>query len=299
MSAIDPYRLKISQLWALVVIAETGRFSEAALQLELSQSAVSHAIATLEAELGVVLLKRGRNGATLTPIGEQVLSESCRVLQLLEGIANKAQIARGLSGGKLRVASFRSVDTHILPPIIARFRKAFPDIKVSISEYKYYDEVEKDLRTNHADIGFTYLPTSNEFETWELFRDEYVVLLPPGETPPSHLTWEYLKSYSLILTPTSRGCRRLICQHFAQFGQSLRVAYEVKEDSTIISMVKQGLGATVIARLAAEPIPKDLPVFSLPVSLERVVGVAVLANTLHPPSVFAFLNTLKESAYTA
>lgn len=293
MNAIDPYRLKISQLRALVAVAKLGRFSEAALQLELSQSAVSHAIATLEEELGVVLLQRGRNGATLTSIGEQILSEARQVLQLIEEIANKAQLARGLRGGKVRVASFRSVDTHILPPVIAQFRRAFPEIAVSISEHKYYDEVEEELRTNRADIGFTYLPTSNEFETWELFRDEYVVLFPPLETPPSAPTWEQLGSYPLILTPKSRGCRRLICNHFAQFGQTLKVAYEVREDSTIISMVRQGLGATVIARLAAEPIPDGLPVFNLPAPLERIVGVAVLANALHPPSVFAFLNTLK------
>ena len=60
MAKADPHRVKLSQLRALVAIADTGSFSEAALQMDLSQSAVSHAIATLEDELGVILLSRSR-----------------------------------------------------------------------------------------------------------------------------------------------------------------------------------------------------------------------------------------------
>jgi DNA-binding transcriptional LysR family regulator len=73
MSAINPYKLKISQLRTLVAVAEYSNFSEAALHLEISQSAVSHAIAALEAELGVILFHRGRNGADLTPVGKQLV----------------------------------------------------------------------------------------------------------------------------------------------------------------------------------------------------------------------------------
>ena len=296
---IDPYRLKISQLRALVAVAESGRFSEAALQLELSQSAISHAITTLEEELGVILIQRGRHRATLTPIGEQVLAEAEQVLQRLAQIAKKAQVARGLGRGTVRVASFRSVATHILPRVIAQFRQAFPNIEVTISEYKYCAEVEEELRRSRADIGFTYLPTAAQFETRELFHDEYILLLPPSCEPPSPPSWEQLGCYPLILSPHNRACHQLIRHHFTRFGQTLKMAYEVNEDSTIIGMVRQGLGATIMARLAAEPIPKDLPIFQLPVTLERVVGVAVLADALHPPSVYAFLNTLKDGVLGA
>ena len=105
MNTINPYRLKISQLRALVAVADLGRFSEAALHLDLSQSAVSHAIATLEEELGVVLVQRGRHGATLTPVGEQVVTEARQVLQSLEKICQKANLSKGLQGGQVRVAA--------------------------------------------------------------------------------------------------------------------------------------------------------------------------------------------------
>lgn len=77
------------------------------------------------------------------------------------------------------------------------------------------------------------------------------------------------------------------------YGFPLKVAYAVNEDSTIVSMVVQGLGAAILPRLAAEPIPERIQVYSLPVSLERVIGVAVLANALQTPAAFAFLDTLK------
>lgn len=294
MGEINPYKLKISQLRALVAIAEVGSFSDAALQLDLSQSAVSHAIATLEDELGVILLNRGRQGAVLTPVGTQITEEARRVLQSLENICKQAQLAKGLQSGQVRVAGFRSVATHILPMVIEQFRNKYPGISVTINEFQHYSQVEEELRQGRADFGFTYLPTSKEFEAFELLRDRYIVLLPPSAIPiPSPITWEQLTAYPLILPPPQDCCRDMIDQHLARFNKLPQPAYEVKEDSTILSMVQRGLGASIMPQLAAEPIPEDLLVLDLPVPLERVIGVIVLAAALHPPSVFAFIDTLK------
>ena len=75
-------------------MAEHNNFSEAALHLELSQSAISHAITTLEEELGVLLLARGRHGANLTPVGERVISHARQMLQLLEAMVKEANLVR-------------------------------------------------------------------------------------------------------------------------------------------------------------------------------------------------------------
>lgn len=100
--------VKLSPMRALVAVASYGNFSEAALDLSISQSAVSHAIATLEDALGVVLLSRGRHGATLTPVGERVLHYAQVMLNTLEDIGREANLAKGLDGGHLRLVSFRS-----------------------------------------------------------------------------------------------------------------------------------------------------------------------------------------------
>jgi DNA-binding transcriptional LysR family regulator len=294
MSEVNDSKLKISQLRALVAIANHGNFSSAALELGLSQSTVSHAIATLEEELGIVLLFRGRYGATLTPIGEQVIQEARQVLHTLEVIREKANQEKGLQTGQVRVACVRSIATHVLPKVIARFREKFPTIGVVMTEYDRYAEVEQALREGQVDIGFTLLPTTTEFKTWELFRDEFVALLPPKSIAPGEsLSWEQLAKYPMIVNLRSPQHNKTVSAHFLQFGQTFKIDYELREDSTILSMVKQGLGATVMARLAAEPILEQIEVRSLPVPLERVIGVAILADALLPRAVFAFLDIVK------
>lgn len=299
MTSIYQGQLKTSQLRALVAIAEYGKFGEAALQLGISQSGISHAIATLEEELGVSLLVRHYQQTRCTPIGKQIVRQARQVLQLLEQIEENADRAKGLHGGIVRVASFRSAATYLLPKAIARFRSRFPDVSIHLSEHNDYPDVEQKLYSNDADIGLTFLPTTEKLETWEVYRDEYVVLLPSTfKTPESSLTWEQLGTYPLIMLPESHSCCARIHAHCLAFGQKLNVILTTDEDSTQVNMVAQGLGATIIPRLAAEPIPDTVRVFSLPVPLTRRIGISVLVNALHTPAVFAFLETFRQVELT-
>jgi DNA-binding transcriptional LysR family regulator len=79
-------QMKLSQLRVLVAVAEYENFTEAALQLEMSQSAVSHAIAALEERLGVVLFLRGRTGAHLTPVGQQIVTHAKAIADEVDAI---------------------------------------------------------------------------------------------------------------------------------------------------------------------------------------------------------------------
>ncbi|MBW4578817.1 MAG: LysR family transcriptional regulator [Tildeniella nuda ZEHNDER 1965/U140] len=287
-------QIKLSQLRALIAVAERGNFGEAALQLGLSQSAVSHAIATLEEMLGIVLISRGRHGAYMTPVGDRVLIYARQIMQSLDGMTKEANLAKGLRGGQVRIASFRSVATHILPEAIAQFRQRFPDIAVLLTDHEDLPEVEQTLREGRADIGFTYLPTSEDFEVWELLQDEFVALFPPTfKLKNKHLTWGELAHHPMIMPPETDPTMLQFYAHCLKFNCTLNVAYRVNTDSTIVSMVARGLGAAVLPRLSAEPIPVGVQVFSLPVPIYRVIGIAVLADALQVPAVFAFLDILK------
>lgn len=295
MSEVNPYSLKISQLRALVAVAERGNFSEAALQLGISQSAVSHAIATLEEELGVVLLNRGRQGASPTPVGERMIAQARQVLTLLVEMVQEANREKGLQGGQVRVASFRSVATRILPTVISRFRNKYPQVTVSVTEADEIFEIEQVLRAGSADIGFTYLPCPDSYKSFEILRDEYIVLLPPDtRSSQEQLTWEELATYPLIISSVD-SCSTNITNYLKSAKVPLNIAYRIREDSTIIGMVMQGLGAAILPRLAAEPIPAELQVRYLPTSLERVIGAIVLEDALHTPAVFAFLDALRNT----
>ncbi|SKB11839.1 putative HTH-type transcriptional regulator LrrA [Planktothrix sp. PCC 11201] len=284
--------MNIDQLEILLAVAEQGSFSEAALSLSISQSAVSRAIAALEDELGIPLLLRGRFGARPTLIGERVMLHASKILELREKIDHEVNLEKGLHRGKIRVASFRSAATHILPSKVAQFRSRFPNIEITITETDPLG-IEQSLRTGQVDIGLLPLPRAEEFETWEITRDEYVVLLPTSAGQiPEILSWEQLSTYSFILFNYAE-CTSAVREHWSKWGQSLKVAYQIKEDSTIVSMVAQGLGAAILPRLAALPIPPQVQVRALPVPLERVIGAALWSNSLHVPAVFAFLDVLR------
>ena len=285
--------MNISHLEVLNAVVVHGSFSDAALELEVSQSAVSRAIASLETELGIPLLLRGRCGAKLTPVGERVMDHAEKILALREQIDYEANLGKGLYSGRLRIASFRSAATHLLPVNIARFRNRFPRVEIVLVELDPAG-VEQSLREGQTDIGLIPLPRSEEFTTLEIAQDEYVVLLPKTDPPPpKNLTWEMLSSFSFILFNYAE-CTSAVKTHWARWGQSLQVAYTIKEDSTIVSMVAQGLGAAVLPRLAALPIPEEVYVRSLPIRLDRKIGVATLANKPPVPAAQMFLDLLRQ-----
>lgn len=287
-------QMKLSQLRILVAVAEHENFSEAASYLEMSQSAVSHAIAALEEHLGVVLFLRGRHGARLTPVGERILIHAREIVLRADEIEKEAVLARGLDGGQVRIASFRSVATHVLPSVIAKFHQQFPAIAVSLSEHGDYLHVEQALREGEADVGFTFVPTHHDLEAWEVLQDEFIALFPPTfQALNSQITWDELVSQPLILPPNKHIMMEKVHEHAEAYGYQLNAAYEVKTDSTIVNLVAQGLGAAILPQLAAKPIPATVQVYSLPVPLYRVIGVAVLADAMHTPAVYAFLEVLK------
>lgn len=284
--------MKLSQLRAVIAVADYGNFSEAALELQLTQPAVSHAIATLEADLGVPLFARGRHGAVLTPAGERILYYARQALQDIEMMQQEANRHKGLRGGHVRIACFRSVATHLLPKAISQFHEQFPEVGVTIVERPHYLDIENCLREGRADIGTTYLPTSDEFEAWKILDDEYIVLFPPSIKINSQLTWEDLAAYQQIMLP-ALPCGGILHKHLKLVAPSLNTVSDIQEDSTVVSMVNQGLATAILPRLAALPIPQNVRVCSLPTPFARVIGIAVLSDTLHVPAVFTFLEMLK------
>lgn len=288
--------MNIAHLQVFLTVVEYGSFSEAALKLDMSQSAVSRAIASLEEELGVSLLLRGRFGARPTRVGERIIAHAHQIVRSRHSMVREAYLEKGLQSGRVRIASFRSAATHLLPPLIARYSQTYPDVEVLLTEDDP-NGVEQSLRDGRADIGLMPLPRSGEdLDTWEIAQDEFVVLLPQSVPPlPSSLTWDDLASYAFILYNYA-DCTTTVRNHWAKWNQSFRVAYEVKEDSTIVSMVSQGLGAAILPRLAAMPIPADVQVRSLPMPLIRRIGAAILSDALHSPAVFRFLDLLRDIA---
>lgn len=287
-------RIKLSQLAIVVAVAERQNFGEAALELGISQSAVSHAIASLEDYLGVVLFSRGRHGATLTPVGDRILPHAKSIVDSTAAIQQEAAIGKGLKSGTVRVATFRSIATHILPKGIKQLHQQLPGIITNLTEHDNDEQVEQALREGRADIGIITMPAGKAITAWEILKDEFVVLLPPETQLKNKLTWEELAKQPLIMPPVDYVMMRPVYNHINGLGYRLNVVNEIETDAATVSLVAQGLGGTILPRLAAEPIPESIQVHSLPIPLDRLIGVAILTEALQPPAVYALLDILRK-----
>src|SRR5262249_34079413 len=151
--------MNFSQLQSFVALAEMGSFTEAAYSINLTQSAVSHALSALESELGVTLLERNRKGVVaLTSVGEKIIPHARALLASASAIEQEAKAAHGLAVGKLRLGSMESiVSPDLLASMLTRFRTTYPDIEVVLFEGAMH-EVGEWIENNIIDVGFIVLP---------------------------------------------------------------------------------------------------------------------------------------------
>ncbi len=288
------HKVKLSQLRALVAIADSGNFSEAALTLDVTQSTISHAIATLEDELGVTLVQRGRHGARLTPVGDRITAHARGVLKLLDTIGAEANQARGVQGGTLRIASFRSVATHVLPGAIARLHRRYPTIAISVHEMDEAHQLRQALLKGEVDLCVAETFDGDEVESFLIFEDDYVALLPPGYRPKTGtLTLEDMGQMPIIGSSHS-SCGLRIRTILGAQAYPLEIAYCIRHDSSMVAMVQQGLGLAILPRLAAEPVPADVQIVPLPFPLSRPIGATILRDAMHTPALYAFLDALRQ-----
>ena len=286
-------KIKLSQLRALVAIATTQNFSEAALELNLSQSTISHSIAALESELGIIVVNRGRQGASLTPVGEAICTKAQQMLQSLDDIGQLASQARGVERGQVRIVAFRSMASNVLPSAIAKLHITYPNIQVTITEMDELRELQKALNEGKADIAVAELLPAEDFETLPVINDPCIGLVPPQypiDTP--QLTWDHLYEYPLI-TSVHGSCTHRINRALKQVVPPIDVEYRVRTDSTIVGMVTQGLGIGILHQLSAHPIPKDVRLMQLPFQFFRPLGISWPKDALLSPAVYAFLDVLK------
>ena len=130
-------------------VAEAGSFTRATINLNLSQSAISRQIQSLEEDLKVQLFERHARGLTLTENGEYVFKTAHEVISKLKDVETSLSDQKNKPTGKLTITTVRSFGTHWLTPRIQEFMQLNPNIEVEL----IFDDKELDLSTRQADIG--------------------------------------------------------------------------------------------------------------------------------------------------
>jgi DNA-binding transcriptional LysR family regulator len=289
--------MEIHQLRALEAIAAEGSFLAAAKRLDLSQSSLSHAIAALESELGARLFDRGRYGAGPTDTGRRILPYARQILNSLDVIRSETDSSTGLLSGRVRIGSIPSAAVAFLPKVIARFTRAHPHVEVVLLEEPSQgtQSLEEWLRTQMIDVALVQLPAPG-MKTTTLMKDDLCAILPAASPLASRrqLSIRDLAGEPFIMSRYTS--EPLLRAAYLRHRLSPRVRFEVQDLGTLISMVREGLGFSIVPRLA---FPVAFPGVTLvPVTprIHRELGLAIRDQEHVAPVLRAFLRSVEEVA---
>lgn len=282
--------MTLTQLEIFSLVAELRGFTLAANRLGISQSAVSHAMKSLEQELGVELLRRHQSQVELSDIGEQLLLRARAMLGLANTLRQEAADARGMKTGTLRIGSFGpTASVKLLPRILRAYRQAHPGIEVHIDEGPDR-QVLQWLDERRIDIGFVVLP-EERFDTFELMEDRMVALLPLDHplAARSQLGLKDLCNDPFVLTEA--GSSELVSRLFNAARLQPDIRYRCSQLLSTLDTVRRGDAITIVAEgsLPDEENPRYVKMALTP-NVQRQVGLAVLDQRQSSPAALAFID---------
>ena len=289
-----------AELEIFSLLAELRGFTLTAQHLGISQSAVSHALKSLEKELGVPLLDRQGAQIELTEIGERLLPRAREILAASEAIKQEAAEFRGLKLGSLRIGSFGPSSTiRLLPKILESFRKQYPGIDVRVDEGPD-EEVIQWIQERRVDIGFVVLP-DDRFDTHELVEDQLVALIPNGHELAEQKAIKPRDLCDIPFIMTEAGSAGVIGPVFSDAGLVPDIRFRTSQVLSPISMVSRGDGVAVVAELALPPddLAKSYHVRPLSPPRKRTIGLALNETRLSSPAAKAFVKVAGRFADTA
>lgn len=283
---VNKYRL-------FVRAVENGNLSRAAAQLSYSQTAASHMISSMEEELGIKLLYRGRNGVSLTEEGE-------RIYPLAKELAEKEDAIRILAGeenihhGRIRIGVITSVAIKWMPQMIMEFRKLYPYVELSMNDAINYEIMKDWFSKDVIDCAFTAESNKKENEI-PLIKDPYYVIMPPDHSLKKYkeITPQLLKGETFIIP--SEGISY-------QVGKILRQAKGKRiepngflSDQAAIAMVKGGCGLSILPKLVLDSYASTGYIRRiLNPQVNRTIYFCVSSGKTLRPTVRAFSSFVRE-----
>jgi len=274
----------LAALRLVTKIVRTGKLTQAASELHMSQSAASHALSSLESQLRSRLFVRQHDGLRLSEAGQRLLPLIEEALSTIERIRAEAVGLAAFETGNLRVAAVPSLLSTILPPLLREYGARYPGIELSIFEGTD-DEVHAWIKSGVAHVGFAALPIEG-VEAEEVARDEWLALVPKGKFQDrTSITLKEVAKNKFLMS--GGGCERHIQKIFGLANLAIRETMMVKEMSTIHAMVGESLGISLIPRLsfANYGACKTLP---LRPRLYRQIGMIRSTNHIDTPPIAAW-----------
>jgi DNA-binding transcriptional LysR family regulator len=296
--------LHVGRLRVLREVAARGSFSEAADALSYTQSAVSQAVATLEAELGVTLIERDRGAIRPTAAGSALVDRADTILAQLDAAEEEVSAIAGARGGRLRIASFPSAGATLMPVAIATFRAAHPDVELSLAEGEPEDMVPR-IRGGEFDLAllFEFRGVGEKLgagmRRFELLEDPMRLALPSGHPLASKAKVGLgdLSGEAWVQTSAQSPCARHVVRSCHAAGFEPNVAFESDDYLTVQGLVAAGVGVALIPHLALTSVRDDIAIRSLqPRGPVRRVLAATPRGAAMMPAVATMIEILRAAA---
>ncbi|MEE1806061.1 LysR family transcriptional regulator [Streptomyces sp. BE133] len=277
---------EIDALRLLVTVAETGSFTQAAVRLDYTQSAVSRRIASLEKQAGGPLFERLARGVRLNPAGHALHRHAVEVLDRLSRAEHELTVIHAGHGGTLRVGAFATANISLVPAALRAFVQSRPDVEVIAAEGRSGTSMQR-LAEGALDLAVVSdypsgLPSADGVTTEVLLEDELLVVLPRSHRLAGSGTIDLseLRDEAWLQdAPADRPM--MLAEICARAGFRPRKTIRIAEWTGKFGYVAAGLGVALVPSLASWAVPAELALCRLgDLAPRRTVHVALPAAPL-------------------
>lgn len=266
--------MELHQLRYFLAVCRTRNFSRAAEQCRVAQPSLSQQIMKLEGELGERLFERTKREVTLTSAGDLLKEHAERVLQEVESASERLREMRGLVRGRVALGVLPTIAPYLLPQLLRRFTKEFPDVEVVVHE-DTTDQLGAAVLAREVDIALVSLPVVRTgLAVEEFFREKLLVALPSGHrlAEKRELGLDELAQEPFILMKEGH-CLAGQALRFCQLkGFAPRISFRSAQIETVLAFVAKGWGVSIVPQMACgRPLPNVQ--FRTVGGLRRSIGV--------------------------
>lgn len=244
--------MDIRQIRAFLAIADTGSVTRAAELLHIVQPAVSRQLKLLEEDVGAPLFERERSGMVLTEAGQVLMDRARRALRELDAARLEIRPTPGSIAGVVNLGLLPSSCELLAAPLVRALQTQYPLIRISVS-VGYTDHLLRWLESGEIDAALLYDPKPSPALDVEPLVEESLSLCGPaslGLSDERPLTVHALGRSPLILPSPPHGLRSLVEHACAVAGVQVTIAAETNALGVQKELVVQGLGLTVVPRVA-------------------------------------------------
>ncbi|MEB8386809.1 LysR substrate-binding domain-containing protein [Rhodobacteraceae bacterium KMM 6894] len=243
--------ITLRQMRFLTAVAETLNFSRAAEMCFVTQPTLSAGIKDLEERLGVQLIERTRQSVMLTPLGQEITDRARRLLLDTGEIETLARAHRNPFEGDLKLGSIPTIGPFLLPRALPAIRNAFPAMRVYLRE-EMTESLLEGLHAGRLDLVLIALPfDTGALELMPLFEDGYQLASPAGWPAPNGAE-ALTESGQLMLLEKGHCLQRHALAAYPGRIFTAQDSFAATSLTTLIAMVSEGLGVTLLPNLAVE-----------------------------------------------